>query len=260
MAKLTKKSHKRRRLLMGLSVFMSIALVSTGFAAWVISSSVTEEGEGNVQAGNISNKSLALEIDNAKSLGTFKFEPNRNDGSGRVRFEGGESTNYESLSVEVTGRITQNPEYLGELTIELVETDQFDVPLPKENSNLAKAAEAGFITLPECFYKQVKLNETGSEFFNVTDHSFKYTVEFGWGEVFHGINPGYFYDYKTNDGQDQTDSAIVKAAEDIDDETMIQTLVDLRNTIYGINESVEENATSSAAGPKYKVLVRATTN
>ena len=260
MAKLTKKSYKRRRLLMGLSVFMSIALVSTGFAAWVISSSVQEEGEGNVQAGNISNKSLALVIDNANNLGTFKFEPNKNDGSGRVRFEGGESTNYESLSVEVTGAITQNPQYLGELTIELVEVDQLGVAIAKEDSNLKKAADAGYITLPECFYTQVKLNETGSSYYNVTDNTFAYTVEFGWGEVFHGINPGYFYDYKTNDGQDQTDSAIVDAARAIDDETMIETLVDLRNKVYGINESVEENATSSAVGPKYKVIVRATTN
>ena len=56
MAKLTKKSYKRKRVLMGLALFMSIALVSTGFAAWVISSSVEKEGEGHVSAGTVSDK------------------------------------------------------------------------------------------------------------------------------------------------------------------------------------------------------------
>lgn len=260
MAKLTKKSHKRRRLLMGLSVFMSIALVSTGFAAWVISSSVQEEGSGNVSVGNVSDKSLALVINNADNLGNFVFEPNQADTSGRVRNDG---LNFESLSVTVTGAITQNPEYLGELTIELVEMDYLGAQaLPKDNSNLKKAADAGYITLPECFYNKVKLveNSTPTEFYNASDNTFSYTITFGFGELFKGINPGYFYDYKDNEGNDQTDQTIIDAASGVSDEDMIKNLVNFRNTVYGIEETLEQNKESSAVGPKYKVIVRATTN
>lgn len=37
MAKLTRNSYKRKIILFGVIVFMSIALISTGFAAWVMS-------------------------------------------------------------------------------------------------------------------------------------------------------------------------------------------------------------------------------
>ena len=87
MAKLTKKSYRRKRMLMGLALFMSIALISTGFAAWVISSSVEKDGGGNVSAGTVSDKSISLEINNAADLGTVKFEPCKEDTSGRVRYE-----------------------------------------------------------------------------------------------------------------------------------------------------------------------------
>lgn len=37
MAKLTKNSYKRKVILFGVLLFMSIALISTGFAAWIMS-------------------------------------------------------------------------------------------------------------------------------------------------------------------------------------------------------------------------------
>ena len=63
MAKLTKKSYRRKRMLMGLALFMSVALISTGFAAWVISSSVEKESNSNVQVGTISDKSIGLTVE-----------------------------------------------------------------------------------------------------------------------------------------------------------------------------------------------------
>lgn len=261
MAKLTKKSYKRKRVLMGLALFMSIALVSTGFAAWVISSSVEKEGEGNVSAGTVSDKSLELVINNAEDLGTIKFEPKREDNSGRVRYEGNDSDNYESLSVTVTGKITKNPEYLGELTIQLVELNEAgDAPLAQADSKLAKAAAAdkNYISLPECFYHPIKLNAQGSTFYNPTDNSFSYTITFGWGDKFKGINPGYYYDGL--DAEGNADEEIEEEVKAITDKAMIDTLVDLRNVVYGTNETMEQQNQNGTKGPKYQVIVKATTN
>ena len=36
MVKMTRKSYKRRKIILGVSLFSSVALVSTGFAAWVL--------------------------------------------------------------------------------------------------------------------------------------------------------------------------------------------------------------------------------
>lgn len=268
MAKLTKKSYKRKRVLMGLALFMSIALVSTGFAAWVISSSVEKNGDGNVSAGTVSDKSLELVINNAEDLGTIKFEPKKEDNSGRVRYEGNDSDNYESLSVTVTGQITKNPEYLGDLTIQLVELNETgDAALDLDDSKLAKAAAANknYISLPECFYNPIKLNAQGSTFYDTSDNTFSYTITFGWGSAFGGVNPGYYYDGLDGEGneynQDDTEGqAIKKAGLDITDKAMIDTLVDLRNVVYGTNETMEEQNKNGTKGPQYRVIVKATTN
>ena len=41
---------------------------------------------------------------------------------------------------------------------------------------------------------------------------------------------------------------------------MIDTLVDLRNVVYGTNETMEEQNEKGSKGPKYQVIVKATTN
>ena len=285
MAKLTKKSFKRKKMLMGLALFMSIALISTGFAAWVISSSVEKDGGGNVQAGTVSDKSITLEINNADDLGTFKFEPKKQDASGRVRYEGAPSENYESLSVVVSGSIDDPANYLNKLTIELEEINPTtNEPYAKADSNLYKAAQENYITLPECFYNQVSLFEVTENGQNIlsqeremgtvscfvvdgTSKTFSYEISFGWGSLFEGVNPGYYYDGKNASGEDYASSdedglAIKNRGLETTEEVVKENLVQLRNKIYGTNETLEEQIANAATtkGPQYKVTVKATTN
>ena len=46
--KLTRKSYKRNIIVFGLMFFMGIALVSTGFAAWVLSQDTSVEDRKSV--------------------------------------------------------------------------------------------------------------------------------------------------------------------------------------------------------------------
>ncbi|MCI5746158.1 MAG: hypothetical protein MR270_07775, partial [Erysipelotrichaceae bacterium] len=74
MLKLTKRSYRRKRVVMGVALFMSIALISTGFAAFVISSQSKDDTSGNITVGTISDKNIKVEITNKESLGSFIFD------------------------------------------------------------------------------------------------------------------------------------------------------------------------------------------
>ena len=71
MAKLTRKSYQRKAMVVGATAFAGIALMATGFAAWVISSSATKNVQGGVQVGTISNKSIEITDVDFVEPGTF---------------------------------------------------------------------------------------------------------------------------------------------------------------------------------------------
>ena len=104
--KMTRNAYKRRIITIGIMIFMSIALISTGFAAWVIyRDSTTSEQNGNIKIGVVNNELMLIDITNTPQT-EFSFEPV--DDEGRVRREG---TETESLVLEVKGTVS-NYEHL----------------------------------------------------------------------------------------------------------------------------------------------------
>ena len=71
MAKLTRNSYKRKIILFGVFVFMSIALISTGFAAWVMSQNAKEEVSGNVNVSTMTDASVSIKIYQSDNLGAI---------------------------------------------------------------------------------------------------------------------------------------------------------------------------------------------
>ena len=63
MAKLTRNSYKRKIILFGVIVFMSIALISTGFAAWVMSQEKKASTNGNVTVGAVTEGNIEITLD-----------------------------------------------------------------------------------------------------------------------------------------------------------------------------------------------------
>lgn len=219
---MTRNSFKRKAIIFGVMIFMSIALISTGFAAWIISTNAKNSQTGNIEVGVVTKKNIKIEDvkfkDNKKS---FIFEPKETDNTGRVRNDG---SNFESLSVTIEGKIT-NVEYLKTLMITL--------NLPATLSTAASATK-NYIVLPECASsaKEVTVNrETGA---------FSYTITFEWGSAFKGQNPGEYYD--------NTDAS--QGGSSVDDTTMTATLKDLRTTIYGENTEA----------PQFTIVLDATAN
>lgn len=175
MAKLTRNSYKRKIILFGVIVFMSIALISTGFAAWVMSQEKKQSTSGNVTVGAVTEGNIEVTLDEL-TVKDFKFEPKEGDDTGRVRSDG---TNFESLTVTVTGTI-KNTQFLEEATIKM-----------NVKEAVKQAETAGYIILPECANSEVVLTLTES---GTNEKKFSYNITFKWGSKFGGENPGEYYD------------------------------------------------------------------
>lgn len=176
MAKLTRNSYKRKIILFGVIVFMSIALISTGFAAWVMSQEKKQSTSGNVTVGAVTEGNIEITLDEL-TVKDFKFEPKESDTTGRVRNDG---TNFESLTVTVTGTI-KNTQFLKGTTIKMNVKDA-----------VKQAETAGYIILPECANSEVvltTLTESGTN-----EKKFSYEITFRWGSKFGNVNPGEYYD------------------------------------------------------------------
>lgn len=177
MAKLTRNSYKRKIILFGVIVFMSIALISTGFAAWVMSQEKKQSTSGNVTVGAVTEGNIEVILDEL-TVKDFKFEPKESDKTGRVRNDG---TNFESLTVTVTGTI-KNTQFLdvNNTTIKMIVKDE-----------VKQAETAGYIILPECAKNEVVLTLIDS---GTNEKKFSYEITFKWGSKFGGDNPGEYYD------------------------------------------------------------------
>lgn len=226
MAKLTRKSYQRKAMVVGATAFAGIALMATGFAAWVISSSATKNVPGGVQVGTISEKSITFgeitikALDEGDTRNYFSFEPTKEDKSGRVRCDG---ENWENLSLKVKG--TYSPaSYVNKFSLGLrmgtvnPADNKFTVGTDDE-TRMEKAQTDEYIVLPECWAGgtaastkadgvSVDTNGAGASAsgFNITVEgdvaTFEYTISFAWGEHFKGtkgetqqnLNPSEYYD------------------------------------------------------------------
>lgn len=226
MAKLTRKSYQRKAMVVGATAFAGIALVATGFAAWVISSSATKNVQGGVQVGTVSEKSITFgnitlkALDETDARNYFSFEPTKEDKSGRVRCDG---ENWENLSLKVKG--TYSPaSYVNKFSLGLrmgtvnASDNKFTVGTEDE-ARMEKAQSDEYIVLPECWAGgtaastkadgvSVVTNGAGANAsgFNITVDgdvaTFEYTISFAWGDHFKGtkdgekknLNPSEYYD------------------------------------------------------------------
>ena len=202
MSKITRRSYKRKKIVMGLALFGAIGLVSTGFAAWVLSSNANKDQDTGLKVGAVAESSMEIKnvvvkgVDTKRgsdTLGTeietnvFSFNPKWDDNTGRVRYGAEGDDCGERLSLTISGIVTE-AQNLGSLTIG-----------PKSVSDkVAQAETAGYIVAPDCLKSTVTLANPADYSITVNDGistaSFSYKVEFQWGSLFNGMNPAEFYD------------------------------------------------------------------
>lgn len=234
MSRITKRSYKRKVILFGLLIFMSIALISTGFAAWIMSTNAEATKPGNVSVGIVEGGVLEfsdVELDNQD----FLFEPASGDTTGRVKAETddeGNTINTESLTVKLTAKISP---------VEDVETIKYVLVIPE---SVQKAADAGYIVLPTgaSVDAQVKTVLDSTKY---ASGEFEITFEFKWGTKFGGVNPSLYYD---------------EAGKTIPNAEVKKELENFRAILYGyyeaefyFNAEGEIENPSSGEAPKYSL-------
>ncbi len=200
MKKLTRKHFSRKFVAIGLSAFLGIGLVSTGFAAWVMSSNASNETESNVTVATLSDVSLSFEDVTIVDDASIVFGAKKDDRSGRLVSDGNED---ECLSITVSFTL-ENADILGQLTA------KFELP-----ASIQAAVNQGYLVAPESATTDgiVIYNPTTSVKSNaltVTPQAdntidFEYVISFTWGEKFGNMNPSEYYDEHA-DGKAVSDS------------------------------------------------------
>lgn len=262
--KLTRRSYNRRIYTFGILAFLAVTLISTGFAAWVMSTNTSTEETGSAHVGVITDGQLSF-VDNHEGKkvtfngdNKFRFDADASDNQGEIKAQAGTGATYENLSVEFS--VTLTPEtYVSGLRVKLELPDSFFA-----------AAESGYIVLPDCAVKESQSSQSTGVFIEAASETtlvqdevskitegvnitFTYTMNFTWGEKFGNKNPGFYLDEAVVEGTD-TPKYDYNAKKNI--------LVDFKKTIYG---SLVEGKTDAEilsysgpdAGVQYKLNLTA---
>lgn len=235
--KLTKKSYNRRMFALGALLFLSVGLVSTGFAAFVMSKGATNNQDGHIQVGTITDGAVKFDEVNFKdNVDTIVFEAAKDDNDDEVKWDG---TNYENLSVTLEGSVSPAT-YVQGVTISISST----------NEGIKNAADEGFIVLPECYgaAKNVPLTDNGDK------KDFSYEIEFGWGEKFGFKNPSLYLDEYAGvaDGEGGTRKYTYEEKKAL--------LIEFKRTIYNDSTSTDEQILGLSTVLDFKVELIVTAN
>lgn len=215
--KLTRKSYNRRIFTFGTLVFLSAALMSTGFATWIMSKDASQNQTGNVTMGTITDGEVSFKEINF-SAQDFAFEPAKDDESGEVIWNG---TDSENLTITITGKVSP-AKYIGSLTVNLEAKDAVKTNLMKAAGLNPETGEVDsslnqYIILPECF-NTVKTLEKTTHYTDANDErTFTYNVSFGWGTYFGKKNPSIYLDENTFSYDEKK-----------------EMLVEFKRTLYGL--------------------------
>lgn len=239
MKKSTRHAFSRKAVSLALCLFVVAALITTGFAAWLLSSDSSDSVSGNVTASAVNDQSLTITINDETGLGTIQFAPDKDDDKGAVRFDATESDDFEKLSVTLSGSFT-NFDRFGSLEVTVKVTDAIlhaagytwtgdgnerVYAYAKDTSVGSSVTARAYVKLPSYArdqYGNIFAGEANSAVRVITYDADKKTVadsaypnggslaasitvgsgenhpatfslgvEFGWGEYFNYVNPGF---------------------------------------------------------------------
>lgn len=231
MKKVTRHAFSKKAIMITASLFVTLALITTGFAAWLISSGASDEGTGNITTATIDDARLGLTVAMAEGKDFVCFGPQADDNVPDIRYRGpkeGEKDDKEVLTATVTGTI-KNFHKLEKFNITIKISDKalkaagYTWTETNEGSSKSRTytykPEKAYIALPEYAVDTdgrflplpsdrskttaPKTISAGDSMFtdgaNENEKKFTFDVTFGWGEKFEGCNPGKYLDRELAD-------------------------------------------------------------
>lgn len=253
MAKITRRSYKRNKITYGVALFTGIALVSTGFAAFVISSATKQSSSGNLDVGITKNNVLKITNTTDSSQTSFCFEPVKSTAENDycIKPLGTES---EKLSVVLTGKI-KNASRFKKLTFKM-----------DSHAGADRAISDNYIAAPECYNNEftlyekdnpskplvTKSEEDGVKLEDDGSYTFKYTVSFSWGDKFKKTNPAIYYTEQLNTkSEDEKADFLSQAQVELD-----KMRADFCNVDYESNyKNLSDDAKEALPIENYKIVI-----
>lgn len=225
MKKVTRHAFSKKAIMITASLFVTLALITTGFAAWLISSGASDEGTGNITTATIDDARLGLTVAMAEGKDFVCFGPQADDNHPDIRYKkpkAGEKDDKEVLTATVTGTI-KNYDRLEKFNITIKISDKaltaagytwtgtnegessrtYTYNAEKAYISLPEYAvdtDGRFLPLPSDMSKTTapKTISAGDSMFTdgatENEKRFTFDVTFGWGEKFKGCNPGRYLD------------------------------------------------------------------
>lgn len=214
MKKSIKKSSRRKWVVGGIAFFGSIALLTTGFATWVVGVQQTNDKDNvNVTVDTTENEfvnfSLSLS-DNSITLGeTEEPTPAQGDKENIVKIDGDPSGDLEvtinSLSIEI-GNEAVNSYTQIDFAITSNNNDVSSQQFPAESIRTGSAWS--YLSAPaSILLTNLSTNEniTYTSGTNTTTYTLKpsstLTLNFGWGNFFGKQSPANFYNKNYHEGK-----------------------------------------------------------
>ena len=231
MKKVTRHAFSKKAIMITASLFVTLALITTGFAAWLISSGASGEGTGNITTATIDDARLGLTVAMAEGKDFVCFGPQADDNHPDIRYKKakeGEKDDKEVLTATVTGTI-KNYDRLEKFNITIkisdkalkaagytwTETNEGSLKSRTYTYNAGNACislpeyavdtNGRFLPLPSDPSKTTapKTISAGDSMFTdgatENEKRFTFDVTFGWGEKFKGCNPGRYLDREVAD-------------------------------------------------------------
>mgnify|MGYP007084590777 FL=1 len=274
MKKVTRHAFSKKAIMITASLFVTLALITTGFAAWLISSGASGEGTGNITTATIDDARLGLTVAMAEGKDFVCFGPQADDKHPDIRYKapvGDEKDDKEVLTATVTGTIN-NYDRLEKFNITIkisdkaltaagytwTETNEGSLKNRTYTYNAGNACislpeyavdtDGRFLPLPSDTSKTTapKTISAGDSMFTdgATENEKKFTfdVTFGWGEKFEGCNPGRYLDREVADHLPSKTYTV---------EQKLEIMTELRRLF------VDESGNVDAANLKFVVTVEA---
>ena len=213
MKKSIKKSSRRKWVVGGIAFFGSIALLTTGFATWVVGVQQTDDKDDvNVTVNTTINEFVTfsltlLDTDSSITLGeTEKPTPAKGDKENIVTIDGEPSgdlkVTVKSLSIEI-GNEAVNSYTQIDFAITSNNNDVSSQQFPAESIRTGSAWS--YLSAPASILLTNNENITKSAGTNTTTYTLKssstLTLNFGWGDFFGGQSPANFYNSKYHENK-----------------------------------------------------------
>ena len=218
MVNMTRKSFRRtykNALAIGIASFSSIALLSTGLAAFVIIGSPTETVNGGIKVEEVIDNDITLTIDPVVEERQIILDAAPGDNEGRVQL--GPDSPGAVLTTTVSGTIGvgadktfEDIDFTYKVLVYQATDPEVDPSTIDDETFKDDYMKDRVVFVPV----ELVLGESNEIDIDEANGTFTFDFGFAWGSKYAGINPSLYYDEPV-DGQAVSNEAVVTDLEEL---------------------------------------------